>query len=158
MNSTYLNETCLKNIFLGPTEVRQPTGDVQKPETLLLALDPVRPGVPGVTETSVASVASVNPAPGPSHQSKSGFAAALRDLARTAPDPTDHLKLLSGKHHMTTAFHPVVTAVTHDMLPAPVAVPAVPAVTPLISPYHARPGILPPSHGVSVPSLVGQYG
>ena len=98
---------------------------------------------------------SVDPVPGPSHQSKSGFAAALRDLARTAPDPSDHLKLLGGKHHITTAFHPVVTAVSHDMLPAPVPVPAV---SPLISAYHARPGILPPSHTVSVPSLVGQYG
>ena len=101
----------------------------------------------------------------PPVSTRPGFAAALRDLARTSTvtDPA----MMTSKHMTTvTSFTrvPVVatSGLTHlglaagqPSLPAPVAVP------PLLPSYPVHPvsaGILPPSLPTSVPSLLHPYG
>ena len=132
---------------------------------------PGPPGQAGLQVQAPAPLLTISaPSAVPVSVNKPGFAAALRDLARTVADPAV-LSTVSAKHLTSAASFtrvPVVAAtsgLTHlglaagqpslAGLQAPVGVP------PLLPSYPVHPvtaGILPPSLPTSVPSLINPYG
>ena len=146
--------------------------------------DPAERGKPGTSRPAGAQLHAapvLTPAPPPisvpappaaPHPalSKPGFAAALRDLARTVSECATTASLgghVSHAPHVSSAaaaavFRPVVSPHPHlglrlPGLAAPLAVPQVPALLP-----SYRPGILPPQHApvssVGVAGLLHPFG